>query len=244
VAVPSPKILDRVRKLLGLSQSPNEHEAARAREEALRLMRRHEITEDDVSGEVLEIIEGRADACRRDLALAASLAHEVEIVGNKRGEVAFRGSRSGVGRARECYLALLRGSDECMNDPRVRGSPEPVREAWRAAVWLGYAEAIAERCIDLREKRRTKPKIEEVVETPNEVSRAVPRPGQPPKFEADPELTKDRVVEEVRRRLIGAKNVGVNTQWLYKEAHTVGWSTGMRVDLSGNAVAAGGMLSE
>lgn len=250
MAVANPKILDRVRKLLGLAQSPNEHEAARAGEEARRLMGRHGLTEDDIVGVVLEVVEERADACRRDLALAASLAHDVDIVGNRRGEVAFRGNRAAVRRARECYLSLLRGSDECMADPRVRGSPDPVREAWRAAVWLGYAEAIAERCIELRERRR-RPKEEPKVE----VARAeVPvadapageeaPPPPPQQFEADPELTKDRVVEEVRRRLLGAKRVGVNAQWLYKEARAVGWSTGMRVDLTGNSVASGGMLGE
>jgi hypothetical protein len=39
------KIIDRVKKLLALSQSPNEHEAAAAAAQASRLMREHDIAE-------------------------------------------------------------------------------------------------------------------------------------------------------------------------------------------------------
>jgi hypothetical protein len=46
--MPAAKIVDRIRKLQGLAQSPNPHEAEAAAEQALRLMREHAVSQRDV----------------------------------------------------------------------------------------------------------------------------------------------------------------------------------------------------
>lgn len=232
MAVQKEKAVARARKLLSLAASPEPHEAARAREAALEFMARHGLTEDDVAEDVTEVVDERPRASHRALAEAAATAYEVAALSGRRGEIAFRGTKARIALARECYRSLMRASYECANDYRVSTSPPNVRQAWFAAAWRGYVETIMNRCRELREERR-RPKVKRKVKTETKT----------PPPEIDFELTGEFEELEAVASFAEARR-SCDTSWLYREAYALGQAVAMRADLSGNAIAAGGMLGD
>jgi len=252
VAVQKEKIVARAKKLLGLAASPNEHEAATALARAREFMAQHGLTEDDVSDDVVETVDERPRASHRALAEAAALAYEVSALCGRKGEIAMRGPKSRVDLARECYRSLLRASVECGNDHRVKGSPSNVRDAWLAAAWRGYVDTIMERCEELRrERRQPKPKakharratspVEQVEQVVYEAAETEPEPT--PTIEIDRELTGEWEAEQAARSLAEARR-NCDTNWLYREAYSLGKAVGLRADLSGRVNSNGGALTD
>lgn len=115
-----PKVASRIRKLLALATSPNSNESASARASALRLMRRHGVTEEEVAGSGEEFAEvflgwrGFDSAWKFDLASVAARARSCEALGlrvGRRRRVRVVGRRQDAEAATELFRYLTRELD-------------------------------------------------------------------------------------------------------------------------------------
>lgn len=152
-------IEERIRKLLALADSPNEHEAALAAEKAQALMLRHGIELAEIaasSGEQLGVEErvlgGKVDPWRRMLAAAVARSvggrcvWEPDRCQRSRGRIFFFGP---AGTARGivelyCYLeaqlvVISAAASATRRDRRVHG------RTWRTSFLLGAVGRVAER---------------------------------------------------------------------------------------------------
>jgi hypothetical protein len=106
--------IDRLAKLLALAGSSNAHEAAAARQQADRLMKKHGLSEADVAARDAGYCEvplrGLGEDWRLALATAAARRRGAEVVfgGSGRGRrVRLCGERADVARSRELFEILL-----------------------------------------------------------------------------------------------------------------------------------------
>lgn len=156
-------ILEKVRRLLALSQSDNIHEAAVAAKTAQKLMARHnieaamlEVGEGESSlGEVgesifEEITSGRVASWKVRLAHAVSLANACQSytrTGGGRTEFIFVGSSADTNAARYLASLLVREVDRLVQVDR-KANPwkkgHPYRRYW-SSFRKGASEAIAEK---------------------------------------------------------------------------------------------------
>lgn len=83
--------IEKVKKLLRLSKSSNEHEAAAAMRQAQALMRQHQIEEAEAAGAAAEMdpIEEVASDARRGKAVPVDLAHLASLVADTFGTYTF-----------------------------------------------------------------------------------------------------------------------------------------------------------
>lgn len=114
-----PKLLDRIRKLLALGQSPNPHEAAAAIERAQRLMAEHGLCEDDIDVAEIEIHGCNDSAMSRAKSVPAyetMLANMVKdvfgveaVLQQRPGpRISFYGPVPRAEIAAHCFVVLLR----------------------------------------------------------------------------------------------------------------------------------------
>lgn len=169
------RIIDRVRKLLELSHSTNEHEAANAAARAAELMAEHEISEamlevskpdDEPAPHIAErIVESKLDpehqtrerVAWRDrilTALAASLDCETMYTANPdapgAGNLAAFGRESRVQAWRYTGMYLIAEVDRLADEAWLREGADLAAvgirpRAWKAAFRLGAADVIHER---------------------------------------------------------------------------------------------------
>lgn len=139
----SARTRDRIRKLLALATSPNENEAARAREQADQLMAKHGLSLSDFEEDVIEIVDNVRDALRQRLAIAVTVSRRVTLLCNK-NQIAFRGRPRLVESGRTLYQSLIAdAAAHCEIGPR-----DPGRDVWRLCCWQGFVDAVVERLID------------------------------------------------------------------------------------------------
>lgn len=146
--------ITRVKKLLNLAKSPSPHEAERAVERARELMETYQITQDELSEDVVELTDDRADAVRVRVAGLVASASRCEAVASSRGALAFRGRPAAVTSARESYRRILREAEtevttRC-DQSIAQDCPTPwVRPAWgvcyRSSFWAAFVDALAKR---------------------------------------------------------------------------------------------------
>lgn len=212
------KEIARVEKLWRLAQSPEPHEAASARSEMLKLMKRYGISEDEFGDVTVEVVDSQRDQYKQAIAEFIGLAYRCAALCNAR-QIAFRGHAGRVQRAAGSYTMLVKAAESCANDPRVMGSPTPVREAWRLIAWMGFVEAIIE-----RKKGLTKP------EPPKQKPKGPPPKGPLPPMEK-PEEFEDTTVARTSSALDQTARLGVNMDWLVKSAFELGRQVGAGVAL-------------
>lgn len=139
----SAKIRDRIRKLIALSSSPEINEAARAREEADRLMAKHGLSMSDFQDDVVEVVDENRNELRQRLALAVSISRRCTEIVNK-NKIAFRGHPTNVKSAVKLYVQLVTTVDDnCELGPQAPG-----RDLHRLCFWKGFVDAIVERLMD------------------------------------------------------------------------------------------------
>ena len=113
-----PKVLERIRKLLALSASPNKHEAATALSHARRLMKKHGLSDADVTdasqdGTMFELSMGASGFSARwkfVLVAAVSQAFFCDVVGlrvGKRRKVRIVGLKEDTDIAAQIFQYLL-----------------------------------------------------------------------------------------------------------------------------------------
>lgn len=157
----STKTRNLIGKLLRLAQSPEPAEAARAREEAERLMKKHGLTEAEFEEDVIEVADDKRDDLRQRLAYAVGVSRR--CVCNKKHDIRFRGRSSDVASACRLYKALL----SAVTSNCEIGPSDPGRDVWRICFWSGFIEVVVDRLID-DEARLWRPQEEQP--TPSEVA--------------------------------------------------------------------------
>lgn len=138
------KIFARIKKLLALATSPVEHEAASARDEAERLMRRYGLRAADFEADVIEIIGDECDDNRLRLARAIGASRRVATLASKAGQMAFRGKQRAVSNAAELYRLHV---DEVARNCNI-GYNDPGRVVWRLCFWAGFVDAVCDRLLN------------------------------------------------------------------------------------------------
>lgn len=215
--------VERVRKLLNLTRSPNAHEADRARERARALMAKHGISEDEVAEESLEVVDD-SNHLRDELARIVAASRGCSAVRDGR-RLAFRGPKSRVAESARTY-ARLAGECERRASELPPGTIRDALEPWRICFWLGFVAVLGERlqrvkcsqAVVLVEKDRPLPKATAIA---SEALRALERYG-----------------DEVR---YGGEDGREAIEWLRTTAYAAGRALGERVDL-GEAEGRGGQI--
>ena len=141
--MPAPAIIDRVRKLLKLAQSPNAHEAASALSRAEALMKKHGLTDRDVEDVEVEPAHTQREPLKDELANILANAHDCAVVTNKRGVLGFKGLASDATAVRDIYDRLCREAEWASALPGRE--PRGATELWRICWWLGCLSAVASR---------------------------------------------------------------------------------------------------
>lgn len=167
------KIIDRIRKLLALSESNNEHEAAAAAAQAADLMVKHEIEAAALTtpdNEPEDPTQETLDSSGRRVSWKGSLAHAISLSAGCRSYSASSrggcktqivGPPSKLATVRYLYQYLTAEIDRLANkaygaehkecvDSNV---PAPSARAWKNAFRLGASNTIAGRL--LRQRRET-----------------------------------------------------------------------------------------
>jgi len=145
--------IDRVRKLLRLSESPNGHEASSAKERAEELMRSHGLTADDVAEDIIAVAETNGAPERADLARVIALATSCTALSSKRVAIAFKGIQRNVNRAMDAYRAFVMEGERSSAMPPDGCPPLAAREVWRLCFWMGMTCVAAERLVGGRKAR-------------------------------------------------------------------------------------------
>lgn len=138
---PDDAVLERVRKLLELAKSPNEHEAELATARAQELMARHRLTLDDVAEDVVEIVDERADRCHEELARVVAALRGCAALVSRTRELAFRGDRRIVTSASAFYRSLVAAAEQGGQPDGT--APYAARQAWKLCFWLGFVDGVA-----------------------------------------------------------------------------------------------------
>jgi len=177
------KVIDRIRKLLELSKSANEHEAAAAAARASQLMHDHEIGEamlrvTDSSAQAEEIIEGKLDAERQSgkrvawkILIASGAAHALGLskVWTSGGTMLALGRTTAVQTwnyvCQYLYNEIDRLVDEAWDGPvghvaRARSSYTITARAWKNAFRYGAASTVTARLIAQAEQQAAGRKAE------------------------------------------------------------------------------------
>jgi hypothetical protein len=209
-------VAKRVRKLLHLTQSSNEHEAARARERASALMEKHGLTDDDVADVVQEVVDSQIDEYRVFLAVLSSELHGCDAATNKRGRVALRGQPEGVRRAAAFYRSAVEAFDRSRMPPIAPWLAEVALEMWTFFWWDGFAAAVYDRRPEVR---------------PGATSSAGVQGGT---AAASP-LPESDIVEEVRSAM-RQLSASIDVEWFKIEARRSGWAVGECVSLDPGGV--------
>lgn len=135
------KTTNKIRKLLRLATSTNEHEAKRAAEQAKRLMTENGLTEADFDEETTEVADEKRDSYRTKLAHAIATSLQCKAFTNKQDQIAFRGPSGQVAKAKRFYRRLeAEVSRHCEIGPN-----DPGRHVWRLCYWTGFVEAVTAR---------------------------------------------------------------------------------------------------
>lgn len=182
--------------MIALETSPEPEEAARAREQAERLMEAHGLTRADFEDDVVEIADDRRDDLRQRLAIAVSTSRRCAAITNKRGQIAFRGRPGAATAARDLYQALVGGvSAHCEIGPM-----DPGRDVWRICYWMGFVDAVIERLVADEARAWTPKPAESAAPAPAAqpcAPTADPTRSPSPKVEVPP-------VENIREKLDAA----------------------------------------
>jgi hypothetical protein len=156
--VASAKVRSLIAKLLRLAQSPEPEEAARAREQAERLMVKHGLTEADFEEDVIEIADETRDELRQRIAMAVGVSRRCSPLISKRGQIGFRGRPAAAASARDMYKALVREvSTACESGV---GPHDPGYTSWKLWFWTGFTDAVVRRLIDDEARAWQPPKRE------------------------------------------------------------------------------------
>ena len=142
------KDIEKVKKLRRLATSPEPHEAARAQEEATRLMIKFGLTENDFTEDVTEVVDDKCDANRRELARVIALSRRCQSLVSKKGNIGFRGHPSAVISATRLYHSLVNiVSESCNTNPNAQANA-PGRLVWKRYYWRGFVDAVSTRLLD------------------------------------------------------------------------------------------------
>lgn len=188
----TPKIRNRIAKLLRLAESPVEAEAASALEEAERLLKKHGLTREDFEEDVIEVADNKRDDLRQRLAYAVGVSRR--CVCNKKHDIRFRGKSSDVQSAVKLYKELVHEVDLGSDIGDV-----PHRDLWRICFWFGFVEVVTDRLID-DEVRAWRPPEQEAPK-PSEVEVM----GPPPVISDEPEKSLHEQMQEAADNLAQAK---------------------------------------
>ena len=220
--VASKRQIDRAKKLLRLTTSPNQHEAARAREQAIAYMAAHGINEADVIEAVLEVVDDHSDASRVWLAQFAARFFGVAVVGHKRQGLGFRGPPSRVQKAKTLYCGAIDELTTAELPPIGVGYQVQCRVVFDYFWWEGFAQVLCERFpAPPRPPAEAPPEI--AVELPPEM-RVVSEPA-PIVFE-DPKIPVQKVVQDIGRN--------VAMEWVGKHGREAGQAAARRVTIVGD----------
>lgn len=140
----SAKVIARVRKLRRLQASNNQHEAARAKEEADALMRKHHISEEDIADVVVQEADAQRDAYREFLATLAAKFFNCVMVGKKTA-VGFRGTPRDVKRALTFYQSAIAESEGSLMPPVAAHLRDAALDVWKFCWWDAFVATIYER---------------------------------------------------------------------------------------------------
>jgi Protein of unknown function (DUF2786) len=142
------KLLDRIRKLLALTASPNANEAAVARSKAKKLMAEHglgeqEVLDSETSGKIFEMsmgAEGFASRWKFVLVALVARAHGCEAIGLRRGKlrkVKMVGTKKDTEEASKLFTCLL-GEIERIVKIECADPPDEILDE----VALGYRRSL------------------------------------------------------------------------------------------------------
>jgi hypothetical protein len=166
------KIIDRVKKLLSLSKSTNEHEAAAAAAQAADLMLKHEIKEAalcDAENEPEDPTQETLDSAGRRVSWKSSLAHGITLsagcqsYSDHRGggcKTQIVGPPSKLATIRYMYQYLTGEIDRLANtaygaehkECSDSGVPAPSARSWKNAFRLGASATIRKRLLAQRKE--------------------------------------------------------------------------------------------
>lgn len=140
----SPKVRDKVEKLLRLSSSPNPHEAARALEEAERIMRKHGLSYADFEKDTIVDVDVPASQVDVNLARVVGISRRCSAMQKRRGGLAFCGKQQAPARACALYVHFVTEvSAHCELGPN-----DPGRAVWRRYYWGGFIHSVTARLRD------------------------------------------------------------------------------------------------
>ena len=166
---PTPVIVDRIQKLLALSESPNEHEAALALQHASALLLKYNLTRAEVEGRAMTqdgVAERRIEIAGRLTDWHRALAVEVtdhcfcRCVYSRRGFI-FVGNRDNLEATRLLFSWTLRQLQRISLEAMLANAGRGKRAArWRFNFCLGVVLRIVQR---LRETRKVQAESDEQV---------------------------------------------------------------------------------
>lgn len=174
------KIIDRIKKLLSLSRSTNQHEAALAAAQAADLMLAHEIEEaslceaesapEDVESGTLDECGKRRVPWKGTLANALTKSQGCRSYTDKAGGLAtikIVGQPSKVATIRYMYAYLVSEVNRLADceyrdeheECKASGVPAPSARSWKNAFRLGAASTIGRRLLDQRKETHAEARI-------------------------------------------------------------------------------------
>lgn len=133
--------LKRIRDLLSLAKSPNEHEAGLARIRAQELMDKHGIGEADLietATEVSMLAPPREGAQRLELARVIAHSRNVTTMPVGNGNVSFKGLPEAAKDARDLFSAVTK----IVEASTEIGGVTSDQMLWRTCFWLGFLMAV------------------------------------------------------------------------------------------------------
>lgn len=142
--------LKRLRSLLALAKSQNQHEAANAKTRANELLQRYSISEKDLVEKTTEIapLHPGMDGHQRD-ELARVISRSRGVTAKIDQQIIFTGYPEAAKDARELFCALTRIVETNCELPgpalalgRQGYQTESDRFLWRTCFWLGFVEAV------------------------------------------------------------------------------------------------------
>lgn len=165
-------LIDRVKKLRRLAESPNKHEAESALARAQVLMEKYKLTEDDVSEDAFEVVGDDRDLHREPLAVLAASVQSCKLTKNRRGQLGIRGNVVTVKRAIAFYASSQESYRASLNHmERIVASYFRVQceAVWRVFWLRGFVTAVGER--DSSARSRMPPEaIQKMNETVRDIS--------------------------------------------------------------------------